>query len=123
MVSDRVREALARVAGRIPDGDEGSVEPLLNAWDSIRIALDDAEDLCTCVELADEVERWNTVFGTAETDRLIRTFVFLVGMAQDYERRHGSEAAARMLRNLMVLMGETATVETLELVNRTEKTA
>lgn len=120
MVSERVREHLARIAGRIPDGDEGSVEPLLNAWDSIRIALDDAEDLCTCIELADALEEWNKVFGTAETEGFVRSFVFLVQVAQDYERKHGTEPARRMLRNLVQLMGETATVETVQTLERKE---
>lgn len=122
MVSERVRHHLAVIAGRISDGDEGSVEPLLNAWDSIRIALDDAEDLCTCIELADALEEWNEVFGTAETDGFVRSFVFLVGVAQDYERKHGTEPARRMLRNLVQLMGETATVETVQLVQAKEHT-
>jgi hypothetical protein len=122
VVSDRIRERLAKIAGRVPDGDADSTEPLVAVWSDLRLALDDAEDLCTCIELADEIERWSDVFGTAESDGLIRTFIFLVGMAKDYERRHGIEAAARMLRNLMLLMGETATVETLQLVQSKEHT-
>lgn len=120
MVSEIIREHLARIAGRIPDGDAGSVEPLLTAWDSLRIAVDDAEDLCTCIELADALEEWNKVFGTAETDGFVRSFVFLVGVAQDYERKHGAEPARRMLRNLVQLMGETATVETVQILERKE---
>jgi hypothetical protein len=120
MVSERVRHHLALIAGRISDGDEGSVEPLLNAWDSIRIALDDAEDLCVCVELADALEEWNKVFGTAESDGFVRSFVFLVGVAQEYEHKHGTEPARRMLRNLVQLMGETATVETVQIMERKE---
>lgn len=120
MVSERIREHLARIAGRIPDGDAGSVEPLLTAWDSLRIAVDDAEDLCTCIELADAVEEWNDVFGTAAREGLVRTFIFLVGVAKDYEQKHGTQAAWRMLRNLMALMGETATVETVQILKRKE---
>jgi hypothetical protein len=120
VVSDRVRDRLAKIAGRVPDGDADSAEPLVAAWHDLRIALDDAEDLCTCIELVDEVERWNRVFGTSETDGMVRTFIFLVGLAKDYQQRHGEQAAARMLRNLMALMGETATVETVQLVQRKE---
>ena len=120
MVSERVRSLLAKIAGRVPDGDADSTEPMIAAWHDLRIALDDAEDLCTCVELADALSEWNDVFGTAETDGFVRAFVFLVGVAQEYERKHGTEPARRMLRNLVQLMGETATVETMDLTHRTE---
>jgi hypothetical protein len=120
VVSERVRNLLAKIAGRSPDGDADSTEPLIAAWHDLRIALDDADDLCTCIELADEIERWGAIFAATETNGLIRTFIFLVGLAKDYEQRHGKTAAARMLRNLMALMGETATVETLQFVQAKE---
>jgi hypothetical protein len=122
VVSDRIRERLAKIAGRVPDGDADSTEPLVAVWSDFRIALDDAEDLCTCLELADALVEWNDVFGTAETDGFVRSFVFLVGVAQEYESKHGTTAARRMLRNLVQLMGETATVETVQLVNAKEHT-
>jgi hypothetical protein len=94
MVSERIREHLARIAGRIPDGDAGSVEPLLTAWDSLRIAVDDAEDLCTCIELADAVEA--------------------------YHARFGQEKGDRLLKMLIRLMTVPATVETLQMMERKE---
>lgn len=89
-----MRHHLSVIAGRISDGDEGSVEPLLNAWDSVRVALDDAEDLCTCIDLADAVE--------------------------EYHARYGQERGDRMLKMLVRLMTVPATVETLQLVAEKE---
>ena len=81
---------MAKIAGRIPDGDETSVEPVVTAWGDVVVSMGDAEDLCTCIELADAVE--------------------------EYHARYGQEKGDRLLKMLIRLMTVPSTVETLQLV-------
>jgi hypothetical protein len=96
MVSERVRNHLAQIAGQIPDGDEGSDEPLLAAWDSVRIGLDDAIELCASIELSD----------------------WIAGLLE----QHGAEKAEQMVRNFVRLLAVPATVETLQMMERSSET-
>lgn len=118
-LSDRVRHFLEVVAGRVADNDEDATEQLVGTLALLSIGQDDAEALCLCVELADAVDRWNQTFGTAATDRFVRALMFLVQVVEDYEGRYGRGAAERMLRNLVQLMGQTATTETVQFVKVT----
>ena len=118
-LSERVRGYLEIVAGRLPDGDGAATEPLVGTLALLSIGQDDAEALCLCVDLADAIDRWNQTFGTAATDRFVRALMFLVRVVEDYEVRYGRDAAERMLRNLVQLMGQTATTETVQFVTET----
>ncbi len=82
MVSDRVRNMLLEIAAR-------SDEDIVHAWGDIRVGLDDARDLCECIELTDVI--------------------------QGIIDRHG-EDAPRMIRTFIRLMMQPSTVETMQFV-------
>ncbi len=82
MVSERVRNMLLEIAAH-------SDEDIVHAWGDIRVGLDDARDLCECIELTDVV--------------------------QGIIDRHG-EDAPRMIRTFIRLMMQPSSVETLQFV-------
>jgi len=94
MVSERIREHLARIAGRIPDGDEHIAEPIVAQWGDVRISVDDADELLAAIEAAD----------------------WLVDLLAE----HGAEQAWRLLRTYIRLMTVPATMETLQLLANKE---
>lgn len=90
MVSDRVREQLQRIAGRIPDEDAAIGEPVVAAWGDVRVSLDDADELLAAVELAEWVQEF---IGSRE-----------------------GPAAARLLLTWVRLLQQPATMETLQMI-------
>jgi hypothetical protein len=90
VISDRVRERLAIIAGRVPDGDEGSTEPLLAAWGDVRISMEDADELLASIEAAD----------------------WLVELLE----QHGQKRAWALLRTYIRLLAVPATMETLQMM-------
>lgn len=80
MVSERIRTELAKIAGRIPDGDEGSEEPLVAAWGDVVIGMSDADDLCECIELADVTISFIEKYGQEKGERLLKTFLRLLAV-------------------------------------------
>jgi hypothetical protein len=94
MVSERVRNILLRIVGRIPDGDDDSIEPLLTAWADVRVNLDDAEELLAAIELSD----------------------WVVGLLE----QHGAEKAWPLLQTYVRLMTVPATMETLQMLAKKE---
>ena len=88
MVSDRVRNLLLDIACRSDDD-------IVHAWGDIRVGLDDARDLCECIELTDVV--------------------------QGIIDRHG-ENAPRMIRTFIRLMMHPSSVETVQFTKAPEET-
>lgn len=85
MVSERIRAALLELAAR----DEADI---VHAWGDVRLGLDDARDLCDCIEIADVIE----------------------GLVD----RYGEDKAPTMIRNFIRLLAVPATVETLQMMER-----
>lgn len=85
MVSERVRTLLLKIAGRIPDGDGDSVEPLLNAWADVRLNVDDADELCACIELADWIVDLLEQYGETRGRAMLRTYIRLLAVPATME--------------------------------------
>lgn len=95
MVSGRVRERLARIAGRVPDDDAQIGEPVVAAWGDLRLGMDDGDELLAAIEAAD----------------------WLVELLDE----HGAERAWPLLRTYVRLMTVPATMETLQLLADKER--
>jgi len=93
VVSDRVRDRLALIAGRVPDGDADSTEPLLAAWGDVRVSMEDADELLAAIEAAD----WMC----------------------DLLEQHGTERAWSMLKTYIRLLSVPSTMETLQMMQST----
>lgn len=89
MVTARLRAALLELAAR----EEADI---VHAWAELRLGLDDARDLCDCIEIADVIES-------------------LVD-------RYGEERAPQMIRNFVRLLAVPATVETLQMMEKSSET-
>ena len=92
MVSARVRERLARIAGRVPDDDAEIGEPVVAAWGDVRLGMDDADELLAAIELAEWVQEF---VGAREGD-----------------------AAAGLLLTWVRLLKQPATMETLQMIQQ-----
>jgi hypothetical protein len=88
MVSERIRSALLELAAR----DEADI---VHAWGDVRLGLDDARDLCDCIEIADVIES-------------------LVD-------RYGQDRAPQVIRNFIRLLAVPATVETLQMMEKSSE--
>jgi len=89
VVSERVRKALAEIAN---DADSNG-EPLIHAWNDLRIGYDDACGLCNCIEVYDVID----------------------GLCEKYGDR-----APNVIRNFVRLLAVPATVETLQMMAQKE---
>ena len=78
MVSERVRIELAKIAGRIPDNDADSTEPIITAWSDVVISMGDAEDLCDCIDLPDATVAFIEKHGVEKGERLLKTYLRLL---------------------------------------------
>lgn len=118
LISARLRQQLETIAGRVPDGDETALGPLVATVGLVYVGPEDAEELCSSLDLAQAVDEWHRVFGAQAAGDFLRALVWLVDVAQDYRARYGVEAGERMLRNLVALLGAGASVETVDIVER-----
>jgi hypothetical protein len=90
MVSERVRKALAEIAR---DADSNG-EPLVHAWNDLRIGYDDACGLCDCIEVYDVIDALCERYG---------------------------DRAPHVIRNFVRLLAVPATVETLQMMAQKEE--